>query len=60
LRRSLARLQLAYVLRRDEIHGVHDARYVFTIPLLQRQFEPQETELLLRQELESLERGLNS
>ena len=60
LRRSLARLQLAYVLRRDEIHGVHDARYVFTIPLLQRQFEPQETELLLRQELESLGRGLNS
>lgn len=60
LRRSLARLQLAYVLRRDETHGVHDARYVFTIPLLQRQFEPQETELLLRQELESLERGLNS
>ncbi|WP_343740996.1 AAA family ATPase [Delftia tsuruhatensis] len=60
LRRSLARLQLAYVLRRDETHGVHDARYVFTIPLLQRQFEPQETELLLRQELESLGRGLNS
>ena len=60
LRRSLARLQLAYVLRRDETHGLHDARYVFTIPLLQRQFEPQETELLLRQELESLGRGLNS
>ena len=60
LRRSLARLQLAYVLRRDETHGVHDASYVFTIPLLQRQFEPQETALLLKQELEGLETVLNS
>jgi hypothetical protein len=54
LRRALARLQLAYVLRRDEAQGVHDARYVFTIPLLQRQFEPEETRLLLRQELQAL------
>ncbi|CAB5703791.1 Uncharacterised protein [Delftia tsuruhatensis] len=54
LRRALSRLQLAYVLRRDTAQGVHDARYSFTIPLLQRQFEPQETALLLRQELQAL------
>ncbi|MFI8618517.1 ATP-binding protein [Acidovorax sp. NPDC077693] len=45
LRQSLARLQLAYVLRK------HDAEYRFAIPLLQDQFESAELELLLHQEL---------
>ena len=45
LRQSLARLQLAYVLRKQ------DAEYRFAIPLLQDQFEPAEVELLLHQEL---------
>jgi hypothetical protein len=45
LRQSLARLQLAYVLRKK------DAEYRFAIPLLQDQFEPAEVELLLHQEL---------
>ena len=45
LRQSLARLQLAYVLRKQE------AEYRFAIPLLQGQFEPSEVEQLLRQEL---------
>lgn len=45
LRQSLARLQLAYVLRKK------DADYRFAIPLLQDQFEPAEVELLLHQEL---------
>ena len=45
LRQSLARLQLAYVLRKQE------AEYRFAIPLLQGQFEPTEVQLLLRQEL---------
>lgn len=44
LRQSLARLQLAYVLRKQE------AEYRFAIPLLQGQFEPTEVQLLLRQE----------
>lgn len=51
LRQSLARLQLAYVLRK------HDADYRFAIPLLQDQFEPSEVELLLHQELAVLARG---
>lgn len=51
LRESLARLQLAYVLRKQ------DADYRFAIPLLQDQFEPAEVELLLRQELAALARG---
>lgn len=50
LQQSLARLQLAYVLRRD------DAVYRFAIPLLAAQFEPAETEVLLRQELGALRR----
>ncbi len=51
LRQSLARLQLAYVLRKQ------DALYRFAIPLLQDQFEPTEVELLLHQELAALARG---
>ena len=51
LRQSLARLQLAYVLRKQ------DAEYRFAIPLLQDQFEPSEVELLLHQELAVLARG---
>ncbi len=51
LRQSLARLQLAYVLRKQ------DALYRFAIPLLQDQFEPTEVELLLNQELAALARG---
>lgn len=51
LRQSLARLQLAYVLRKQ------DADYRFAIPLLQGQFEPTEVELLLRQELAMLARS---
>ena len=50
LRQSLARLQLAYVLRKQE------AEYRFAIPLLQGQFEPSEVEQLLRQELAVLGR----
>ena len=46
LRQSLARLQLAYVLRKHE-----GGEYRFAIPLLQDQFEPSEVELLLHQEL---------
>ena len=51
LRQSLARLQLAYVLRK------HEADYRFAIPLLQDQFEPSEVELLLHQELAVLARA---
>ena len=50
LRQSLARLQLAYVLRKQE------AEYRFAIPLLRDQFEPSEVELLLHQELAVLGR----
>ncbi len=50
LRQSLVRLQLAYVLRKQE------AEYRFAIPLLQGQFEPSEVELLLHQELAVLGR----
>lgn len=46
LRQSLARLQLAYVLRKHE-----GGEYRFAIPLLQGQFEPSEVQLLLHQEL---------
>ncbi|RKR66257.1 AAA domain-containing protein [Acidovorax sp. 94] len=52
LRQSLARLQLAYVLRKHEA-----GEYRFAIPLLQDQFEPTEVELLLHQELAVLGRG---
>ncbi|KRC19938.1 hypothetical protein ASE28_28825 [Acidovorax sp. Root219] len=45
LRQSLARLQLAWVLRRE------GAAYSFAIPLMSAQFEPSEVELLLHQEL---------
>ena len=48
---SLARLQLAYVLRKHEA-----GEYRFAIPLLQDQFEPAEVELLLHQELAVLAR----
>ncbi|RYF27884.1 MAG: ATP-binding protein [Comamonadaceae bacterium] len=51
LRQSLARLQLAYVLHKDQ------ATYRFTIPLLQDQFEPAEVQLLLQQELALLAQG---
>lgn len=51
LRESLARLQLAYVLRKQ------DAEYRFAIPLLQTQFESSEVEQLLRQEMSALARG---
>lgn len=51
LRQSLLRLQLAYVLHKDE------AAYRFTIPLLQTQFEPAEVQLLLQQELAALAHG---
>ena len=51
LRQSLARLQLAYVLRKHE-----GGEYRFAIPLLQDQFEPAEVELLLHQELAVLAR----
>ncbi|MBV7541818.1 ATP-binding protein [Acidovorax sp. sic0104] len=51
LRQSLARLQLAYVLRKQ------DAEYRFAIPLLQDQFEPAEVELLLHQELAVMARS---
>lgn len=51
LRQSLARLQLAYVLRKHEA-----GEYRFAIPLLQDQFEPTEVELLLHQELTVLAR----
>ena len=54
LRQSLARLQLAYVLRKQE------AEYRFAIPLLQGQFEPSEVEQLLRQELAVLGRDSRS
>ena len=50
----LARLQLAYVLRKQE------AEYRFAIPLLQGQFEPSEVEQLLRQELAVLGRDTRS
>lgn len=52
LRQSLARLQLAYVLRKHE-----GGEYRFAIPLLQDQFEPTEVELLLHQELAVLGRA---
>ena len=52
LRQSLARLQLAYVLRKHEA-----GEYRFAIPLLQDQFEPAEVELLLHQELAVLARS---
>jgi hypothetical protein len=52
LRQSLARLQLAYVLRKHE-----GGAYRFAIPLLKDQFEPTEVELLLRQELAGLARA---
>ncbi|BEU95290.1 ATP-binding protein [Acidovorax sp. DW039] len=51
LRESLARLQLAYVLRKQ------DAEYRFAIPLLQSQFETSEVEQLLRQEMSALARS---
>lgn len=45
LTRGLARLQLAHVLRRDGVY------FGFAIPLFERQFEPGELDVLLRQEL---------
>lgn len=50
LRQSMARLQLAYVLRKQ------DADYRFAVPLLQAQFESAEVTLLLQQELRALGR----
>lgn len=47
LRQALARLQLAYVLRRCE------GGFVFAVPLFSKQFEAGETTVLLRQELAS-------
>lgn len=48
LKTSLARLQLAFVLRAD------DERYGFAVPLFERQFERGELPLLLQQDLERL------
>ncbi|MFZ6720442.1 AAA family ATPase [Undibacterium sp. Ji49W] len=48
LRHAFARLQLAYVLKRE------GTELVFAIPLLTKQFEQSEVALLLRQELTSL------
>ncbi|MFZ6765707.1 AAA family ATPase [Undibacterium sp. Di26W] len=48
LRHALARLQLAYVLKRE------GAEFVFAIPLLIKQFEQSEVALLLKQELSSM------
>ncbi len=45
LTRALARLQLAHVLRRDGVN------FRFAVPLLERQFEQGELDVLLRQEL---------
>lgn len=50
LQRALARLQLAYVLRREDGSGA----YRFAIPLFARQFDQEETRLLLAQELAAL------
>jgi hypothetical protein len=50
LRRSLARLQLAYVIRRE-----HDGfPYVFAVPLFATQFQYEEVQALLTRELQAL------
>ena len=48
LRRSLARLQLAFVLRRNQEH------YRFAVPLFERQFDSDELGLFIEQELQAL------
>ncbi len=49
LRRALARLQLAYVIRRE-----HDGLpYVFAVPLFATQFQREEVQALLQRELQS-------
>ncbi len=50
LTRGLARLQLAHVLRRDGLN------FRFAVPLLERQFEQGELNVLLRQELQGAKR----
>ncbi|MCI2261095.1 hypothetical protein [Xanthomonas indica] len=50
LRRALARLQLAHVLRRTD-DGAH---YRFAVPLFAAQFQPGEVDALLARELQSL------
>lgn len=50
LRRSLSRLQLAYVLRRDD----DGERLLFAVPLFATQFQPGEVDALLERELRSL------
>jgi hypothetical protein len=49
LRHSLARLQLAYVIRREN-EGV---QYVFAVPLFATQFQREEVEALLQRELQA-------
>ncbi|MEG2803169.1 hypothetical protein [Stenotrophomonas sp.] len=50
LRRALARLQLAYVIRRDE----EGARFVFAVPLFATQFQREEAHTLGKRELQAL------
>lgn len=50
LRRSLSRLQLAYVLKR----GQDNERLVFSVPLFASQFQPNEVDALLERELRSM------
>jgi hypothetical protein len=50
LRRALARLQLAYVIRRDD----SGARFVFAVPLFATQFQLEEARALQQRELQAL------
>ncbi|MGE8216225.1 MAG: hypothetical protein ACN6RD_08515 [Stenotrophomonas maltophilia] len=50
LRRSLARLQLAYVIRRDE----DGPRFVFAVPLFATQFQWEEARTLQQRELQAM------
>lgn len=54
LRRSLARLQLAYVLKREN----DSEHYVFAVPLFASQFHPGEVDALLQRELQSISEAL--
>lgn len=49
LRRALARLQLAYVIRREE----DGLRFVFAVPLFATQFQREEARTLLQRELQA-------
>jgi hypothetical protein len=50
LRRALARLQLAYVIRRDD----SGARFVFAVPLFATQFQLEEARALQQRELQAM------